>query len=344
MRRTASLAVVAFGLLLFGCNPDTKNGTNQNPSNPGGGPKDVKIGFIVKSMADSWFQSETSFAKEKAKELGAELIVQEALNGNAVLTTIDSMATNGCQGIIICSPEVQLGSAIKAAAARHDMKLMSVDDRLVGGDGKPLTDIPHLGIDAYNIGKQVGQAIVDEMGRRGWKPDEVAGLAITAPALETARQRVNGAKEVLLANGFRESNIFEAPWTGSVDIAAASDAANGVLTARSHFRKWVVFSSNDDGVLGGIRAISNRGIPATGIIGVGINGALAAAEWAKGTPTGMVASVLLQPRVHGADTVEMMYRWITEGKEPPKETYTTGTIIDKNNYKEALKKQGLSLP
>lgn len=344
--RWAPWAVAAALLLGAGCGSKTET---EEPSADAGGVatapsgEKIKVGFIVKSMADSWFQNETDFVKAKAKELGVEIIVQEALNGNAVLTTIDSMATNGCQGLIICSPEVQLGKAIKAAADRHKMKLMSVDDRLVSGDGKPIEEIPHLGISATSIGKQVGQAIVDEMKARRWNPAEVAGLAITAPGLETARQRIAGAAEVLLANGFKKENVFNAPWTGSVDIAAASDAANGVLTAHSDMKKWVVFSSNDDGVLGGIRAISNRGIGPEGIIGVGINGVLAAKEWAKGQPTGMVASVLLQPKRHGADTVAMMVDWIKNGKEPPKETYTDGVIINKDNYREALEKQGLKI-
>ncbi len=67
---------------------------------------------------------------------------------------------------------------------------------------------------------------------------------------------------------------------------------------------------------------------------------LAAGEWAKGQPTGMFASVLLQPKKHGADTVDMMAKWIKDGTQPQLETYTTGTIIDKSNYKDEMQKAG----
>jgi len=324
-----------------GTTTDTKKTASADACKPETGK--IKIGFIVKSMGDSWFQTETNFAKEEAKTLGADINVQEALNGNAVLETIDTMATNGVQGIIICSPETQLGAAIKAATDKHKIKLMSVDDRLVGSDGKPLTEIPHLGISATNIGKQVGQAISDEIKKRGWKLEDVGALSITVPTLQTAKERTEGAESVILANGFKKENIIEAPWSGAVDIASASDAANSVLTAHTGIKKWVVFSSNDDGVLGGIRSISNRGIPPTDIIGVGINGKLAADEWAKGTPTGMFASILLQSKVHGANTVEMMHKWIKDCTEPAKETYTTGALINKDNYKEAFQKAGVPL-
>lgn len=348
MSKVALLATLAvFGFGVFGCGSGSGGSADSSTTTTGGSTASkgtpVKIGFIVKSMADSWFQNETDFAKEKAKELGADLTVQEAKDGSAVLTTIDTMGTNGVQGLIICSPEVQLGEAIKKACERNKMKLMSVDDRLLGSDGKPLADVPHLGISAANIGKQAGKAIADEIKKRGWKPEEVAAIAVVVPGLETAKQRADGAKESLTAAGFKAANVFEAPWTGAKDIASASDAANAVLTAHANFKKWVVFSSNDDGVLGAIRSISNRGIPVTDIIGVGINGPLAAEEWAKGQPSGMLASVMLQPKVHGAGTVDAMAKWIRDGTEPAKETYTTGMLIDKTNYKQEMEKQGIKV-
>ena len=64
---------------------------------------------------------------------------------------------------------------------------------------------------AFKIGNQVGQAISDEMKRRGWKPEEVGALRITDYELPTARQRTDGATQSLLAIGFKKENIFDAP-------------------------------------------------------------------------------------------------------------------------------------
>ncbi len=125
------------------------------------------------------------------------------------------------------------------------MKLMSVDDRLVGTDKKPLTEIPHLGISATNIGKQVGTAISDEIKKRGWKPEEVGALAIVVTTLQTAMERTKGAESVLIANGFKPENIFEAPWSGAVDVASASDAASASLPGHSssNMKKWVLYQT-----------------------------------------------------------------------------------------------------
>lgn len=329
--------------ILAGC---TGSDSTPSTSTTSGGDKPaaakVKVGFIVKSMADSWFKYETQFAKEQADKLGIELDIQEAKTGDAVLSTMDTMASNGVKGVIICAPEVQLGTSIQAAAKKNDLKLMSVDDRLVGADGKPLADIPHLGISAKNIGKMVGEAIAAEMNKRGWKPEEVGAIAVLKEGLATAEERVGGAKEALVAAGFKADKIFIAPWMGAVDLAAASEAANPVLTRNGTIKKWVCFSSNDDGTIGAVRAIESAGIPADGIIGVGINGPLAADDFKKDKPTGVFGSVMLQPSVHGGKTVEMMAEWIKSGKEPEKETYTSGVLITRENYQEAMKKEGLA--
>ena len=333
------LAAVVTGLVACssgeseaGSTTGTSVGTNEK----------VKIGFIVKTLSDTWFQQETDFAKKKAEELGVELMVEEAGEGSKVMDIMSTMKTKGAQGVIICAPDVQLGMAIKAAADSNGLKLMSVDDRLVDADGKPMEDIPHLGISAAKIGNLVGDTIVAEMKVRGWNPAEVHGIATTKEELETAMLRINGAKEKLLEAGIPEGNIHYTAWKGQ-DITGALDAAQTVITQNPNVTKWVAFSSNDDGMMGVVRALEARGVKAENIIGVGINGTTAAQDWQQDRMTGVFASVLLKPRIHGAQTVEMMTEWIKSGKTPEMETYTDGTAINRSNYEEELKNEGMTL-
>lgn len=334
-------ACAATLVLASGCSPAKEPTAAGGTATTEKTAKPAKIGFVVKQMDDSWFQQETKFAKEKAAELGVELVVQEAKTGDQVLSVIDNLATQGCEGLIICSPETQLGSAIKAATERHKMKLMSVDDRLIGTDGQPLAGVPHLGISAFEIGRLVGKTIAEEMKARNWDLAAVAGIAILKEDLETARQRVDGAKEALKEAGFDPAKVYTAPWKGAVDMTAAGDAANIVITQHGDVKKWIVVSSNDDGVVGATRALQNRGIPASDIIGVGINGTTAAAEFRKDQMTGVFASILLSPRRHGAETVEAMAKWIRDGQTPAMEIYTTGTVINRSNFEEELKREGV---
>ena len=90
-----------------------------------------------------------------------------------------------------------------------------------------------------------------------------------------------------------------------------------------------------------VRASEQKSLPAESVIGVGINGTTAKDDFAKEKPTGMFASVLLSAKTHGYSTVEFLYKWVSVGSEPPKETYTKGTLIDRANYKEKLKEEGI---
>lgn len=69
-----------------------------------------------------------------------------AVDGEKVITAIDSLASQKVQGFIICPPDVKLGPGIVAKAKMHNLKLMTVDDRLIDGKGNPIESVPHMGI------------------------------------------------------------------------------------------------------------------------------------------------------------------------------------------------------
>jgi L-arabinose transport system substrate-binding protein len=333
-------------LLALGCNQPAPGGdataspgANATPASTASGEK-VKIGFVVKSATEEWFQTEWKFAQQAADKNGFELVKLDAPDAEKMLSVLDNLSAQGVKGVIVCAPDVKLGPSIVSKCKETNMKLMSVDDRLVGADGKPLADVPHLGISAYNIGKKVGQAIVDEMKARKWNMAEVGALELTIDELETARDRIRGAEEVLLANGFPKDRIYKAAWKKH-DIPGAQDVATVALTQHPDVKKWVFFTSNDDGVLGAVRATEDRGIKAEDVIGVGINGTSGVNDFKKTQPTGFFASVLLSPKQHGYNTAEAMYQWVKDGKEPKKETYTEGTLITRADYEAKMKAEGL---
>src|SRR6516225_7496780 len=110
--------------------------------------EETKIGFIVKQPEEPWFQDEWKFADQAAKEKGFTLIKIGAVDGEKLMSAIDNLGAQGAQGFIVCTPDVKLGPGIVAKAAANNLKLMTVDDRLVGAGGKPLEDVPHMGISA----------------------------------------------------------------------------------------------------------------------------------------------------------------------------------------------------
>ncbi|TLY31756.1 MAG: arabinose ABC transporter substrate-binding protein [Ignavibacteria bacterium] len=300
----------------------------------------IKIGFLVKQPDEPWFQNEWKFAQQCADSFRFDLVKIGATDGEKVLAAIDNLAAQDARGFVICSPDVRLGPAILAKANNAGLKLMSVDDRFVGADGKFMPEVHHLGISASEIGKAVGRALNDEMRKRGWNIEETALCAATWEELQTARERTDGAIEALTSAGFPKEKVFKAPQKVA-DIPGAFDAVNILLTQHANVSRWLICGNNDNAVLGAVRAMEGRGYGASNVIGIGINGTDCTVEFQKNKPTGFFASILLAPRRHGFETSQMLYRWIKDGVEPPKETYTTGILITRETYQQVMREQGL---
>lgn len=303
--------------------------------------KEVKIGFVVKQPEEPWFQEEWRFAQKAADEKGFTLVKIGAVDGEKLITAIDNLGAQKAQGMIVCVPDVKLGSAVLAKTKAYNMKLMSVDDRLVNAKGEPLEQVHHMGISAYKIGELVGTSLADEIKERGWDISEVKAMRLTFYQLPTAKDRTDGATATLLAAGFSKNNIIDAPHKLS-NTEEAFNAANTVITRHQDVKKWVVYGMNDQAVVGGVRALEGNGILPENIIGIGINGSeVALNEFKKTSPTGFFGSVIISPLRHGYETAVNMYEWIANEVEPEKLIHTSGALATAKNYKEVRKTMGL---
>jgi L-arabinose transport system substrate-binding protein len=348
MRAFAAVVGVVMALALAACGDNSTPAgggdgaaTGRGGAAPSGGA--VKIGFLVKQADDPWFQNEWKFAGQAAEKNGFELIKIGLLDGPKTLAAIDTLAGQGAQGFIICTPEPKIGQAIVDRAARSGMKVMSVDDRLQSADGKDIESVPHMGITARDIGRLVGQALAEEYKKRGWKQEETGACILTHdPGGQTHIDRTQGAEEALKAAGFAANHIFEIPQKEELGLATGRDAMNSMMTQHPEIKNWLIAGVNDGSVAGAVRATEGRGLPAERVAGVGIGVDSSLTDLSQAKPTGFLATVLISPRRHGYDTCEMMYKWIKEGVEPPKVTWTQGILINRENYKQVMKEQGLT--
>ncbi len=298
---------------------------------------EVKIGFIVKKPEQAWFINEQQAATKLGEEKGFEVVRLSGEDGQQVLSAIDNLNSQGAQGFVICPPDVRLGPAIMNRAEQYGMKVVTVDDRFVNSGGEPMEDVPHLGMSGYKIGEQVGNAIAAEMEKRGWDPENVAALRITNYELPTAKERTDGATAALLESGFKKDNIFDAPQQNT-DTSSAFAAASPVLSKHGEFEHWVIYALNEESVLGGVRASEQYGLSADQVIGVGINGSGAAfAEFSREKPTGFHGTVAVSSTMHGSQSADNLYTWITEGEKPPANTETTGTLMTRDNWEQVRK-------
>lgn len=325
---------VAWGVALFSA------GCSKSPEAAGAKRDSVKIGFVVKQPEEPWFQLEWKFAEQAAKDLGFTLVRIGATDGEKVLSAIDNLAAGGAQGLVICTPDTRLGPAIAGKAQAARLKLIAVDDQFVGADGQPMKNVHYLGISARKIGEGVGRTLFEEMKKRGFNPAETAVCAVTFDELATGKERTEGAIAALIAAGFPKERVFRAPMR-TLDIPGSLDATNTLLTQQPNVKHWLVCSMNDNGVLGGIRALEGRGFGADSCVGIGINGTDCIVELEKAKPTSFHGSMLLSAKQHGYKTSEMLYKWIKDGAEPPLDTRTVGVLITRENFRQILKEQGV---
>jgi L-arabinose transport system substrate-binding protein len=303
--------------------------------------EDVKIGFLVKMPEEPWFQNEWMFAEEAGADYGFDVLKIGATDGEKVLAAIDNIAAQGAQGFVICSPDVKLGPAIVAKAKANNLKVFSVDDRLIDSAGNPIKEVPHMGISAYEIGKQVGYTMADQMKERGWKQEDTGFMRISFNELPTAKDRTDGMTDALLERGFGADFIYESP-EKTTDTEGGFNAANITITKNPQIKHWMIGGLNDEAAMGGTRACESNGFAVEDIVAVGIGGSgTATAEFQKEDVTGFYSTALISPKRHGYETSEYMYKWITEGVAPPAVTFTTAVMIDRSNYIEKMKENGL---
>lgn len=301
----------------------------------------VKIGFLVKQPEEPWFQTEWAFAEKAAKDKGFTLLKIAVPDGEKTLSAIDSLAANGAKGFVICPPDVSLGPSIVAKAKAADMKVMAVDDRFVGADGKFMEDVPYLGMAAFEVGQKQGNAMAAEAQKRGWKWDDTYAVINTYDELDTGKKRTDGSVDGLKKAGLPADHIVFAPQK-TLDVPGGMDAANAALVKLPGAAKHLIIGGmNDNTVLGGVRATETAGFKAADVIGIGINGTDAKEELKK-ADSGFYGSLLPSPHIEGYNTSVMMYEWVTTGKEPPKYTAMDEvTLITRQNFKQELEKIGL---
>ncbi len=330
------LLVITAGVILGGLLLGDLAGCDNKPS----GSEKIKIGFLVKMPEEPWFQNEWKHAQRAADKYGFDLIKIGASDGEKVLNAINNLAAQGAKGFVVCTPDVRLGPAIVAAARERNLKVFSVDDQFLGADGQPMKDVPYMGISAREIGRQVGKALYEEFKKRGWKIEETGACCIAHDQLPTAKDRTEGARAALIEAGFPAEKIYVAQ-EKTTDTEGGFNAANSVLTQYPEVKRWLVFSMNDEGVMGGVRAMEGRGFTAETTIGIGIGGSTCEIEFKKEKPTGFFATCLISEYRHGYETAELLYKWIQEGTAPPMYTLTAGVIVTRETQEQKRRELGL---
>ncbi|TIT72470.1 MAG: arabinose ABC transporter substrate-binding protein, partial [Mesorhizobium sp.] len=128
----------------------------------------------------------------------------------------------------------------------------------------------------------------------GWDKDlsKVRVGSIEDQKADTCMRRNKGAEEALVAAIPEiKSRIVSIPYDNT--MVNSIDVVSTTLTANPDAEKWVFYSCNDDGVLGGVRATENAGMKPENVIGIGIDGSRSCEAFGAGKPSGFRGTMWL---------------------------------------------------
>jgi L-arabinose transport system substrate-binding protein len=332
-RAALAAVLVAAVPLAVACGSDDDGGSAA--SDGGANAEDLKFAYLTKQGDVPYFVEQVAAAKAVAKDLGVELVTQDLrLDTNLALSTMDTLISQGVDGIAIVVPDQAVGPAVIQKAESADIPLVAVDDTIKDRDGQPA---PYIGLDNGAVGGQAGEAVANLYADASWKDDTAAiGIAsVELKDLDVCNQRTEGAKEKFFAANpdFPQDQVVSVPYDGSTN--AAIDAMSTVITANQNYDHWLVWSCNDAGVQGAVRALERAGIKGDDVIGVGLDGSLACDEFKRGD-SGFQASLYLDPKNEGKAAVQALHDFHVDGKTLPKELFFPGTYIDRQNVGEVV--------
>ena len=291
---------------------------------------DVKIGYINKMGDHPWFVAEVAGAKAAAEAAGAEFGAQDVqFNADLTITTLDTMIGDGVDGIAIVVPDRGLGPVVAQKAKDAGIPLIAVDDDITFEDGTP---VPYVGLDAYSIGRKVGEELAKLYEAEGWADKEVRIASIEDRKADTCMQRNRGAEEAFLeaVPGFDANNIIRVAYDNT--MVNSIDVMTTTLTANPQVTNWIFYSCNDDGVLGAARALENSNYSADQGMGIGIDGSRACDAFGGGRPSAFRGTMWLNSANHGRLAVEALLANVKDGTPLPQTVYSDPEFITAENF------------
>ena len=270
-------------------------------------------------------------AKAEAGKLGVKLMSQDVqFDANLTLTTFDTMVGDGVKAIAIVVPDKALGPVVAEKAEKAGIKLIAVDDDIYTRDNKM---VPYVGMNAEAIGRQVGTELAKFYKAEGWdKYKDVRIGSIEDQKADTCMRRNRGAEVAFLeaVPGFDKANIVRIPYDNHMESAVT--AVTTTLTAHPEAKRWIFYSCNDDGVLGGVRATENQGFAPTDVMGVGIDGSRACDAFGSGKPTGFRGTMYIDSAKEGAQAIDLLVASVKDNKPLPVTTYVTADFVSPDNF------------
>ncbi len=218
--------------------------------------KDVKVGFILKTMQEERYQRDKAVFIKKAESLGAKVYFDSANNDELVqLAKFENMLAKGVKVIVMQPVNTGTAGNMVKMANEEGVKVVGYDSMLSNG---PLDAMVMQ--DSWAVGKLQGEAMVAWLKNKKGKVEGKVALIMGQPGDSNAIAMSSGALEIIEANPGLELVAKQAHEGWSADKAMAT--AENVLT--KHANGIDAFICNNSGMARGvIAALDAQGLADT---------------------------------------------------------------------------------
>lgn len=256
-----------------------------------------KVALVVSTLNNPFFVTLQQGAKDKAKELGLDLIVLDSQNDPAKeLANVEDVLNQGIKVLLLNPADSDAAKASVRAANKKKIPVLTLDRSASGGKV-----VSHIASDNVAGGKMAGEIVIKKLNGKG-NVVELQGI----PGASAARDRGQGFNSVIKgASGIK----VVARQAADFDRTKGLNVMENILQAQPSID--AVFAHNDEMALGAIKAIqaAKRNIVVVGFDAT--DDAVAAVK--EGS---MYATIAQQPARIGSLGIEAAQKVIKGEKVP----------------------------
>lgn len=242
--RHFALIVFVMALTLAGC-------VSAPPEQSGGQPKKtgtIRIGFSMDTLKEERWQRDRDLFLARAKELGADVLVQSANSDDAVqLQQSENLLSQGIDILVVVPHNAEVAASIVEAAKRQGVPVISYD-RLIRNSDVDL----YISFDNVKVGQMQAQYLLDRAPKGnyvliGGAPTDNNALLFREGQMKVLQPAIDRGDIKITANQWARD------WQAN---EALKIAENALTQARNDVQAIVV--SNDGTAGGAIQALEEQ--------------------------------------------------------------------------------------
>ena len=312
--------------------------------------------YFNTSMTVEWIQHIDEALRELGEENNFEVLNGDASRDiNTQLSQVDTAINQGIDGAFLFVVDEGSATAVVDKFNYAGIPLIGETLKLKDGEGNNIA--PYVELDAFNVGKNCGEWIVENKDTTGVDLSDVSKVGIiqnTNSKYQSDLTRIDGFMSGIEELGVPKENVFMADCaaeaSSSDNTEASYNQVSAILSAHPEIASWIVMGSVDSYAMGAARAIEAGGMQDKTIL-VSAGGELAIQEWANGAAPEwkatcyydamdfaeqMVAGMLEITR--NGKTAEEIYPEFLEEGQKYAAVEISGNMATPDNYKDVVGK------